>query len=162
MTRLDAILVAAVIALFLLARAADAQEPPDAPTPQPPPIHWYQRKCCATIPTSQVFRSKALYTYLFVGASAMAFDNIMTKNGIAHQDHRAGGRNCVEGNKAFSGPDPSGREMLRIDAPEFAAEAIFATVATKIRMPKWMMFLTLAYPVTVHLEGGFGWYDNCW
>jgi hypothetical protein len=112
------------------------------------------------VPNHDVFHNWAYRTYVLADLSAIIFDQEMSKEGEAHQDHKLH-RYCVEGNTE-AGPLPSRWDLYRTAIPEFTAVTLFGYIATKVKMPSWVLFSTEAYSIQVHVRGGLGWYESCW
>lgn len=139
---------------LVLIGAAFAQLP-DAPAPQPAakcgPWACYHLQ---TIPTRQVFQSKAFYALIAGDFMAGAFDAEMTHEGIAHHV-------CVEG--SVHPPYPSRGDLYRAQIPEYAATAAVGFIWLKVRGPKWLMPALLTGPIYGHIfKGGLPWYEGCW
>ncbi|MGA2426618.1 MAG: hypothetical protein ABSG07_21665 [Terriglobales bacterium] len=156
-----------MLAILLVSVVVAAQESrvlPNAPSVVQPPAS--PARCgpwkCWDYPSQsnrRVLASKGYRAYLLTDAAVQAFDDILTKNGIAHQDHKPV-RTCVE--KNVHPPSPTGGQLVKSGIPEFAAVAAFGFFATKLKMPAWLMFTTETYPVQAHLRDGIEWAENCW
>lgn len=129
------------------------QSPP-APAATAPKISiWRQRWDYDThhISNREVLASKSYWAFVGTDLFASSFDAEMSK----HQ-----GR-CVEGGEGLS-PHPTRWQLYQHNLPENAAVILVGFVATKIKMPRWLMFTGDIYPVQSHLRAGLKWYQDCW
>ena len=128
-----------------------AQELPDTPSAvQPPatkcgPWNCYQLQ---TIPTKDVFKSKAYWTFVGIDFAVSTFDAAMS--------YQYQGGNCVEGGDRL-GTRPSLGALMRHNLPENAATAVVGFIWIKVKGPKWVMPMMLAYPAQDHLRAGLAW-----
>jgi hypothetical protein len=99
----------------------------------------------------EVLHNKTFYMFATTDILVSSFDAEMSR----HQGH------CTEGAPGL-GPHPTRWGLYSNNLPENAAAILFGFIATKSRMPTWLMFPTLAYPVAVHVRGGLSWWENCW
>lgn len=140
------------VLILLLACVAFGQNPslvlPDAPDPQPPPHSLDQNVKFLT--NWQTLRSKTLWAYYGVAILPGVLDAEVSHAGLAHH-------HCSEAH----GLNSRG-QLYENNAMEWGAEIIFGFVATKIKMPKWMLFPTAAAPVAIHGRATAGWLENCW
>lgn len=164
-----------VLFLLLLMSVANAVHGqvgafPDAPTlqhcencrivPLSPTSLWSTPWNPKPISNRDVITNKTYWSYIATDVLAGAFDAEMTHEGTAHQDHKTH-RTCVEGNHNLP-LYPSRWQSYRINIPEQAGVVAFGFLATKLKMPKWILFATIAYPVQAHIRDGLGWYEDCW
>jgi len=149
-----------LFAMFVLTGVmwAQGREPLPLPEPLPPapaakcgPWTCYHLQ---TIPTKDVFKSKAFWAINVGDWATQAFDAEMTHAGLAH--HR-----CVE--KNINPPYPSRADLYKAGWKEDIAVAGVAFIWVKVKGPKWVMPLFLTGPVVGHVfKGGLPWYENCW
>jgi hypothetical protein len=59
----------------------------------------------------------------------------------------------IEGGEGLS-PHPTRWQLYEHNLPENAVVIIMGFVETKIKMPAWLMFTNVAYPLQYHLRGG--------
>jgi hypothetical protein len=105
-------------------------------------------------PNRRLFTNKSYWTYVAADVFAGAFDSEMSHEGYAH--HR-----CVEGGEGL--PTFASRARLYThNLPEEGALIALGLVATKIRMPRWLLFATEAYPLQAHIRAGLKWREDCW
>jgi hypothetical protein len=102
----------------------------------------------------ETLKNKSLWTYAAADILAGAFDAEMSHAGYAH--HR-----CVEGGDGL--PRQASRAQLyRHDLPENVAVLAFGYLGTRLKMPRWLLFTTEAYPVQNHIRAGLQWRQDCW
>jgi len=161
MNRMDAILVAAVILLFLLAKAY-GQNPslvlPDAPSASRNP-----KEVEASKPrrwSDVKFRSNR---ETLGNRSMWAFDGILVLSETFKAEMSTHQGVCVEGGGGVVSlpPHPTRWQLYKANLPEEGFGIAWAFIATKVKMPRWLMFAVEVYPVQYDIRDGLAW-RNCW
>jgi hypothetical protein len=158
--------------ICLIVRGAHGQTLPDAPSQSvradtaPVPaatcgrFHWSCWRDVQRLSTAETFRNHSYQWYVIADGASIVWDAENTHAGLARTYPHTAIPYCTEGSQ-FLPAHPSRGQLYAIDIPEFAAVSIFGFVATKTKMPRWLMFGTDAYPVQVHFRAGLRWLEDC-
>jgi hypothetical protein len=142
-----------------------AQVLPDAPLPNVPASNFHSAVAPAArcgrwqcwdyrthhISNREVFNSKKFWGFAATDVLASSFD--------AEMSHHQG--RCLEGGEGLS-PHPTRWQLYEHNLPENAAAIVVGFVETKLKMPTWLMFTNVGYPLQSHLRAGLKWEQNCW
>ena len=153
-----------LLAILLASMVVAAQESrvlPDAPSVAQTPAS--AARCgpwsCWNVaehsrPWSEVVKNKTMWTAIGIDLAAGAFDVEMSHEGYAH--HR-----CVEGGEGLP-PHASRAQLYKHNVGEQVFVIAYDLMATKIKMPRWLLYGMDVYPIEAHMRAGLRWYENCW
>lgn len=102
----------------------------------------------------EVFKNKPYLFTVLTDVASGVFDAEMSHEGYAH--HR-----CIEGGEGLGRYATRGA-LYRNNLPEQLFVIGYGFIATKAKMPSWLMPVPVIYAVQSHLRAGLQWWQNCW